>query len=49
MDWPLVAIEVLFTGSAVAFAAWQLVSLRRAQQSGRPSLESRPPPSSDPP
>ncbi|NVO12835.1 MAG: hypothetical protein HXX10_02250 [Rhodoplanes sp.] len=49
MDWPLVAIEVLFTGSAVAFAVWQLVSVRRAKTNGRPSIEDRPPVSSDPP
>ncbi|MDQ0353779.1 hypothetical protein J2S22_000693 [Rhodoplanes tepidamans] len=47
MDWPLVAIEVLFTGTAVALGVWQLVALRRdrsnpGQRSGRPSGEDRP-------
>lgn len=44
MDWPLVAIEVLFTGTAVALGVWQLVSLRREKANGRPSPEDRPPP-----
>ncbi|MTW19061.1 hypothetical protein GJ689_22955 [Rhodoplanes serenus] len=32
MDWQIVAIEVLFSGTAIGLGVWQLVSIRRERR-----------------
>ncbi|WP_129608919.1 MULTISPECIES: hypothetical protein [Rhodoplanes] len=32
MDWQIVAIEILFSGTAIGLGVWQLVSIRRERR-----------------